>query len=93
MGKKQDSVLRWIVLGALVLSWTMTFFSRFVWSPVLSTAAGEIGMTMAEAGSLMSAFYFGYLFTQIPGGWLADKFKPKYWLVLFVALVDRKSVV
>ena len=91
MGKKQDSVLRWIVLGALVLSWTMTFFSRFVWSPVLSTAAGEIGMTMAEAGSLMSAFYFGYLFTQIPGGWLADKFKPKYWLVLFVALVGAMT--
>ena len=87
METKKNGFLRWIVLAALVLTWTMTFFSRFVWSPVLAVAAGEIGMTMAQAGSLMSAFYFGYLFTQIPGGWMADKFKPKYWLVAFTAMV------
>ncbi|MBQ2699576.1 MAG: MFS transporter [Clostridia bacterium] len=86
MSNQKNSAVRWIVLAALVLTWAMTFFSRFVWSPVLSTAATDIGMTMAEAGSLMSAFYFGYLFTQIPGGWMADKFKPKYWMIAFLAL-------
>ncbi len=85
--ENKKGINRWIILLALVLTWTMTFFSRFVWSPVLSVASAEVGMTMAEAGTLMSAFYFGYLFTQIPGGWLADKYKPKYWLIAFLAAV------
>ena len=26
----------------------------------------------------MASFYYGYLITQIPGGWLADRFGSKY---------------
>lgn len=89
--ENKKGINRWIILLALVLTWTMTFFSRFVWSPVLSVASAEVGMTMAEAGTLMSAFYFGYLFTQIPGGWLADKYKPKYWLIAFLAAVGAMT--
>ena len=84
---KKTGIYRWIVLAILVLSFTSTFLSRFIWSPVLATAAGELNFTMAQAGNLMSAFYFGYLFTQIPGGFLADKFRVKYLMFGCVALV------
>ncbi len=87
-GKK--GIYRWVVLAILVLSFTSTFISRFIWAPVLSVAAGDLGFSMTQAGSLMSAFYFGYLFTQIPGGFLADKFRVKYFLfscVLGVAIL------
>ena len=47
-----------------------------------------MSMSMAQAGNLMSAFYFGYLFTQIPGGFLADKFRVKYLMFASVALVE-----
>jgi len=87
METTKKSINRWLVLAALVLTWTMTFFSRFVWSPVITPAAAEVGMSMSEAGSLMSAFYFGYLFTQIIGGYLADKYKPKFWIVGLLACV------
>ena len=87
MEVQKKGAYRWILLIVLVLSFTSTFFSRFVWGSLLSTAAGEMNMTMAQAGSLMSAFYFGYLFTQLPGGWMADRFRAKYLLAACVALV------
>ena len=85
--EKKGGAYRWIVLAILVLSFTSTFLSRFIWAPAIPTAAPVLGMNMAQAGNLMSAFYFGYLFTQIPGGFLADKFRVKYWLFGCVALV------
>ena len=84
---KEHKQYRWVILIMLVLTWTMTFFSRFVWSPVIQSAAGDLGMTMSEAGSLMSAFYLGYLITQVPGGFIADRYRPKIFMVIFTALV------
>lgn len=37
-------------------------------------------------GIILSAFYIGYVMTQIPGGFLADKFGGKYILSLGVLL-------
>lgn len=87
MENKKSGYYRWIVLGVLVLSFSSTFLSRFIWAPVIPAAAGDLGLNMAQAGNLMSAFYFGYLFTQIPAGFLADKFRVKYMMFACVALV------
>lgn len=87
MEAKSKGIYRWIVLGVLVLSFSSTFLSRFIWAPVIPAAAGDLGLKMAQAGNLMSAFYFGYLFTQIPAGFLADKFRVKYMMFTCVALV------
>lgn len=37
-------------------------------------AIPELALSQAEAGGFMSAFFLGYLLTQIPGGMLADRF-------------------
>lgn len=87
METTNKGIYRWIVLGILVLSFSSTFLSRFVWAPVIPVAAGELNLMMAQAGNLMSAFYFGYLFSQIPGGFLADRFRVKYMMFACVALV------
>ncbi|MBQ8537399.1 MAG: MFS transporter, partial [Clostridia bacterium] len=85
---QKKGLYRWVVLAVLVLAFTTTFFSRFIWSPLLSTAAGDMNMNMAQAGSLMSAFYFGYLVLQIPAGIIADKVRTvRPWLAGFVLLV------
>ena len=85
--KEKKGGYRWWLLAVLTLAFTSTFFSRYVWSSQISAAAGDLGMNMSQAGSLMSAFYFGYLITQIPGGWMADKFRAKYLLAGSVAFV------
>ena len=37
----------------------------------------EFGWDPAVTGTILSAFFVGYLFTQLPGGWLADRFGGK----------------
>lgn len=44
--------------------------------------SSEFGLSAAEAGAYMSAFYAGYLITQIPGGMLADRFGVKFVMAL-----------
>lgn len=87
MEQTNKGIYRWITLGILALAFSSTFISRFVWAPLIPAASGELGLTMAQAGNLMSAFYFGYLFTQIPAGFLADRFRVKYMMFTCVALV------
>ena len=83
----KNSAYSWLVLIMITLCYTCTFFSRFVWSPVMSEAAGDIGMTMSQAGGLMSAFYFGYLILQIPAGIVADRIRVKYPMFICMVLI------
>ena len=43
-------------------------------APILMT---EFGWDPAVTGTILSAFFVGYLLTQLPGGWLADRFGGK----------------
>ena len=70
---------------ALVLTvFVAVFLGRFAWPPLQSEAGADLGLTNAQAGLFMNAFYLGYLMTQLPGGMLADRFGAK--LVLSVSL-------
>ena len=75
---KENAYFRWFMLLILLASFTVTFMTRFIWSPLIPTMRAEFGMSAAEAGAYMSAFYVGYLITQIPGGMLADRFGVKF---------------
>ena len=71
---QQYKPYRWIILGLVVLCFCFTFVTRFTWPPLISVVSPILHMNMAQAGSFMSAFYIGYIITQIPAGILADKF-------------------
>ena len=75
---KESSGFRWFMLFILLASFTVTFMTRFIWSPLIPTMSKEFGLSATEAGAYMSAFYTGYLITQIPGGMLADRFGVKF---------------
>ncbi len=64
---------RWIVLLLMVVTFVATFFIRFIWNPLIPIVSPELGLSAAQAGSYVSAFYIGYIITQIPGGLLADR--------------------
>ena len=75
---KESSGFRWFMLFILLASFTVTFMTRFIWSPLIPTMSKEFGLSATEAGAYMSAFYTGYLITQIPGCMLADRFGVKF---------------
>lgn len=75
---------RWYLHIFTVAYFTMSFVVRFAWPPVILLAAPELGIQMTGAGAYMSAFFLGYVITQIPGGLLGDRFGTR--IVFFTAL-------
>jgi MFS family permease len=73
-GKTGESPYRWLILILTVLSFVLTFLCRFSWPPLIPVIVPVIHMNMSQAGAYMSAFYIGYVITQIPAGILADRF-------------------
>lgn len=76
---------RWVILTLMVASFLLTFISRMAWPPLIPVVAPTLHMTNVEAGALMTAFYFGYIITQIPAGVLTDRLGVK--AVLTISLV------
>jgi len=72
--KTGESPYRWLILILSVLSFVLTFLCRFSWPPLIPVIVPVIHMNMSQAGAYMSAFYIGYVITQIPAGILADRF-------------------
>ncbi|WP_242655931.1 MFS transporter [Desulfofundulus australicus] len=62
-----------------------TFITRFAWPPLIPVVVPVLGMKMTQAGAFMSAFYFGYIITQVPAGVLADRFGVR--LILAMSLI------
>ena len=76
---------RWVIMALAVSAFVMAFVSRFAWPPVMPAVMPVMGIDRTEGLAYMSAFYIGYIITQIPGGILADRFGPR--LVLAAALL------
>lgn len=86
MGTSEKKGNPWLSLVAVALAFSFTFLSRYIWSPLMSDVSGEFGINATQAGLYMSAFFAGYLITQIPGGIMADRYQPKYILMVCTAL-------
>jgi sugar phosphate permease len=72
--KNEANSYRWIILTLTVFCFIMTFLIRFTWPPLIPVVVPLLKMSMTQAGAYMSAFYIGYVITQVPAGILADRF-------------------
>ncbi|WCK56678.1 MFS transporter [Aneurinibacillus sp. Ricciae_BoGa-3] len=62
---------------ALFFAWLvylLSYVSRMSWPPIIPLASHDLGINATQAGSFMTAFYIGYVLTQIPGGFLTDRY-------------------
>lgn len=87
-----QSSYRWMILALATTSFTMAFLSRFAWPPLAPAAVTSLNINTAQAMAYMSAFYIGYVATQIPGGILADRFGPKVVLACATLLQGLGTV-
>lgn len=76
---------RWVILALMVASFLLTFISRFTWPPLIPVVAPVLHMNNTQAGAFMTAFYLGYVITQIPAGVLADRLGVR--MVLAISLI------
>ncbi|MDA8441345.1 MAG: MFS transporter [Peptococcaceae bacterium] len=86
INKPTASGYRWVILALATLSFLFTFITRFSWPPLIPVVAPAFHFDAAQAGSFMSAFYFGYIITQLPAGVLVDRLGPRYILAIGLIL-------
>jgi MFS family permease len=81
------------VLALMFALTLITYLDRVCISATAAVMSREIGLTKLEMGEVFSAFILGYVFFEIPGGWLADRFGARslltrivLWWSVFTAL-------
>eukprot|EP00475_Leptophrys_vorax_P025499 TRINITY_DN3572_c0_g1_i1.p1 TRINITY_DN3572_c0_g1~~TRINITY_DN3572_c0_g1_i1.p1 ORF type:complete len:496 (+),score=141.69 TRINITY_DN3572_c0_g1_i1:64-1551(+) len=52
----------------------------------ISVAVLEFGYSSSNQGYILSAFFYGYLCTQLIGGWATNKFGPKWVLIIGIII-------
>lgn len=71
----KNNWIRPVTVVVLVwMTYMFSFVDRLSWPPVIPLASKDMGLSAANAGSYMTAFYIGYVITQFPGGLLTDRF-------------------
>ena len=73
------------VIGLTILAVFICYIDRVNISITIIPMAQEMGWDYERTGLILTSFYFGYIFTQILGGSLSDKFGAK--LVLGYGLI------
>lgn len=68
---------RFTVVFLLFLSVVVLYMDRVNMSVVAPVLMQEFGWDPAMMGTVLSAFFLGYFLTQIPGGWLSDRWGAK----------------
>lgn len=65
---------RWSIVLLLTLCYVILYMDRSCMSMAGPSMMQYYGWTATQFGLVSTAFFIGYACTQIPGGWLADRF-------------------
>src|SRR5699024_1280547 len=79
---KQQSNNYWIkIVIVFTLGWVAIYATRTILNPIMTNIQSEFAITTAQLGLISSLFFLGYTATQIPSGFLGDKFGRKKMII------------
>jgi sugar phosphate permease len=74
---------RWYRVGFLLfLTYLFAFIDRSNIGMAAPDMIKELGLSSVSMGILLSAFFWGYILTQVPGGVIAQKFSCKWVIII-----------
>lgn len=73
-GSLKDSPQRWWLLALLFTGMICAYAQRGTMSVAATSVSKSLNLTKADIGLLQSAFFWVYAFTQMPAGWMVDRF-------------------
>ena len=79
-------VARWAYLAIAWAAFLMSFADRLAWANVNVAVSQSLGMPLAQLGIFVTAFYVGYVLSNIGAGFAGDWLGPR--LTLAVSLVS-----
>jgi len=71
------TTVRWKIFLVMLFLIAINYVDRASLSVAMPLIAKEFDMSPAIQGLLLSAFFWTYAFMQVPGGLLADRYKPR----------------
>jgi ACS family D-galactonate transporter-like MFS transporter len=69
--------VRWRIFLLILLIVSINYVDRVSLSVAMPTISKEFAIDSAAQGVILSAFFWTYALMQVPGGWLADKYRPR----------------
>jgi ACS family glucarate transporter-like MFS transporter/ACS family D-galactonate transporter-like MFS transporter len=69
--------VRYLMLALIFVVTTVNYADRATLSITGPQIRTEFGLSAIEMGFIFSAFSWSYMLSQIPGGWLLDRFGPR----------------
>jgi len=69
--------VRWRIFLLILLIVAINYVDRASLSIAMPTISKEFGIDAAAQGIILSSFFWTYTLMQIPGGWLADRYRPR----------------
>lgn len=75
--KTKRTRARWMIVAVLFVITTINYADRATFSIAGQSASKELGLDPIAMGYILSAFAWAYVFGQIPGGALLDRFGSK----------------
>jgi sugar phosphate permease len=79
------SRVRWGVLALVVTMAVLLYIDRYAFTVAMPEMQIDMGLSKADLGKAVSAFFLVYGLMQVPGGWLADRLGPRRALTLYVS--------
>ncbi|MEW4567990.1 MFS transporter [Tautonia sp. JC769] len=89
---EQPTRVRYVVLLALALAAVISYLSRVALAPAASTIQARMGLDDREMGYVLGGFFLGYLWAQVPGGWLGDRLGARWGLALLSLLWSLATI-
>ena len=77
---------RYSIVALFFLATVLCYVDRVSISVAIIPLAHQFGYDSAAQGVILSAFFWGYIWPQLPGGWLADRFGGRRVLAAGVAI-------
>jgi ACS family D-galactonate transporter-like MFS transporter len=70
---------RYLVMLMIFICVVITYLDRSNISITAPSMRKELGLDTVQMGWILSAFGWTYAFCQMPGGWLVDRIRPRYF--------------
>jgi ACS family D-galactonate transporter-like MFS transporter len=77
MPQVKKTQVRWRIFLLILLIVSINYIDRASLSVAMPSIGREFGFGPAAQGVLFSAFFWSYALMQVPGGWLADRYRPR----------------
>ncbi len=84
MTRSSPTHVRYLVVAVTALMAVLLYLDRFCISFAEVFIKEDLGLTDSQVGWMLSAFFWTYALSQVPSGWLTDRFGPRVMLTAYV---------